>query len=128
MERIDDLCDRRCCITCQAKKFCIGSPVRTYPTMYYRPYFPWWGPNKDKCMSYVKEEKKEECQNSVKRMVLSVSFVVLVSVVSLMISISPSLYQKKPAGSVEKIKKEIGLNSVVKRTQIPGGQLNKIGW
>lgn len=128
MERIDDLCDRRCCITCQAKKFCIGSPVRTYPTMYYRPYFPWWGPNKDKCMSYVKEEKEEECQNSVKRMVLSVSFVVLVSVVSLMISISPSLYQKKPAGSVEKIKKEIGLNSVVKRTQIPGGQLNKIGW
>lgn len=128
MDRIDDLCDRRCCITCQAKKFCIGSPVRTYPTMYYRPYFPWWGPNKDKCMSYVKEEKKEECQNSVKRMVLSVSFVVLVSVVSLMISISPSLYQKKPAGSVEKIKKEIGLNSVVKRTQIPGGQLNKIGW
>ena len=60
MERIDDLCDRRCCITCQAKKFCIASPVRTYHTMYYRPYIPWWGPNKDKCMSYTKEEKEEE--------------------------------------------------------------------
>lgn len=51
MKRIDDLCDRRCCLTCQTKKFCIGSPVRIYPIMYYRPYLPWWGPNKDKYMS-----------------------------------------------------------------------------